>query len=312
MAFKYIVSRILDTYPGLHAEHVEMRLEYGSFASLKDRFLYIEVPKAASSSIKTLLRGLITPVRVGIRAIHARDNVPLPPITALDDKDQQELLEASDVLRFTVVRNPYSRLVSAWRTKVFLRDPDTVDVYSELRAQAPALGQKNLVNFDEFVSYIESAAGRIWDAHWQRQVDLTFPKSLSFNHIGKVETLEATVQMFTKHLNYSNKLTVPRANEASIRPAPKFSAQLATRVYTLYEEDFTTFRYEVDSWPHDETDSSSLVSQELIDQIMHCNFTIAQLSRERDRLRHEYNVAYRFSLARIQNKLRRIMRRHMS
>src|SRR5262249_59237991 len=70
MAFKYIVSRILDTYPGLQAEHVEGRLEYGSFASLKDRFLYIEVPKAASSSIKTLLRGLITPVRVGIRAIH--------------------------------------------------------------------------------------------------------------------------------------------------------------------------------------------------------------------------------------------------
>src|SRR5262249_40058209 len=124
-------------------------------------------------SQQPLLRGLITPVRVGIRAIHARDNVPLPPITALDDKDQQKLLDASDVLRFTIVRNPYSRLVSTWRTKVFLRDPDTVDVYSELQAEAPALGQKNLVNFDEFVSYIEGTAGRIWDLHWQRQVDLT-------------------------------------------------------------------------------------------------------------------------------------------
>src|SRR5262249_43473170 len=79
-------------------------------------------------SQQPVLRGLITPVRVGIRAIHARDNVPLPPITALDDKDQQKLLDASDVLRFTIVRNPYSRLVSTWRTKVFLRDPDTVDV----------------------------------------------------------------------------------------------------------------------------------------------------------------------------------------
>jgi hypothetical protein len=47
MAFSYVVSRVLDNYPHLDPKQVESRLAYGSFASLENRFVYVEVPKAA-------------------------------------------------------------------------------------------------------------------------------------------------------------------------------------------------------------------------------------------------------------------------
>jgi len=47
MAFSYVVSRVLDNYPHLDPKQVESRLAYCSFASLENRFVYVEVPKAA-------------------------------------------------------------------------------------------------------------------------------------------------------------------------------------------------------------------------------------------------------------------------
>src|SRR5207253_3631085 len=58
--------------------------------------------------------------------IHARQNVPLPSLAHLDDKIQREVLESPDFIRITVVRNPYARLVSAWRNKVFLCEPQGI------------------------------------------------------------------------------------------------------------------------------------------------------------------------------------------
>ena len=50
MAFSYVVARVLDSYPHLNPAQVEARLAYASFASLEDRFVYVEVPKAACTA----------------------------------------------------------------------------------------------------------------------------------------------------------------------------------------------------------------------------------------------------------------------
>jgi Sulfotransferase family len=323
VSFSYAVSRILDAYPALDPKLVKDQLEYGSYASVKDRFIYIEVYKAASTTMRILLRELyasaeqkLVPDFNGdtLSSIYAsvpwtRDCVSLPPITALEDKDQRELLEAPDVLRFTIVRNPYTRLVSAWRNKVFLCAPWIDDVYGAVRGEAPPSGQQYPVEFAEFVSYLESTVGRVWDAHWRRQVDLTFPKSLSFTHIGKVEILQETIRILARQLKYGLHMQLPHINEVIITPSPKYSAALAARVYALYEEDFANFGYDAQSWPQDREDKPCLVSEScFLDYVMARNLFITRLNRECARLRQEYDAVYRFSLARVQNKLRAIIR----
>jgi hypothetical protein len=246
-------------------------------------------------------------------SITARESVPLPPLTALGDAEQRQLFESLDVLRFTIVRNPYTRLVSAWRNKVFLCDPWIEDVYTAVRGEAPPIDKAFPVSFAEFVLHIENAVGRVWDAHWQKQVDLTLPKALSFTHIGKFETLPETIQVLMRRIKRDGQLNIiPKVNEVTVKLAPKFSAELAARVFAIYKEDFTTFDYDQESWPRQQDDEPSSVSEEcFLDYVIYRNLIIRDLYRERDHLRHESDylrrMHYRFSLARIQNKVWRMI-----
>jgi Sulfotransferase family len=318
MAFSYVVSRVLDSYPHLDPKRVQARLAYASFASLKDRFVYVEVPKAACTAMKVLLRDLYAspPLKLFPRFrretdramfVHARENAPLPPLTALADQDQRELFEAPDVLRFTIVRNPYTRLVSAWRGKVLLCEPSVEDVYATVRGAPPAMGRKHPVGFAEFVAHVEGRIDEVWDAHWRRQVDLTFPKGLAFTHVGKTEDLDATLRILGRQLKCREAITIPRVNECVVKPAAQYSQELARRVYALYEEDFTVFGYDMESWPHDEKDSPGVVSYDsFIDEVIERNVILAHLYGERDRVKRDYDAAYRFSLARLRDTLLRL------
>jgi hypothetical protein len=318
MAFSYAVSRVLDHYPRLNPKRVQSRFAYASFASLEDRFVYMEVPKAACTAMKVLLRELYTspPLKLFPRFrretdramfVHARENAPLPPLTAFADKDQRELLEAPDVLRFTIVRNPYTRLVSAWRGKVFLCEPSVPDVYAAVRGTPPATGRKQPIGFAEFVAYLEDRTDEVWNAHWRRQVDLTFPNGLAFTHIGRTEDLDATIDILGRHLKRHQAIAIPRVNEGFVRPPAQFCEELARRVHALYEEDFAHFGYDVESWPRDQEDVPSSVSHDrFIDEIMERNVILAHLYTERDQMRRDYDAAYRFSLARVRDSLLRL------
>lgn len=295
MAVSYATSRILDAHPYLDAKYVESQLAYGSFASVKDRFIYVEVPKAACTTIKMLLRELhgSSPLKLFIGAaretrrsmfIHSRENSAFPSLNTFDKKDQRDLLEAPDVLRFTVVRNPYTRLVSAWRDKVFLCEPGVDNVYTAVRGAAPAMSHKDPVKFAEFVSYIERSKGQLWNEHWRKQVDLTFPGGIPYTHIGKVEDLQSTIAILTDHFRRQEPIIAPRANEGSIQPLANFSTELAERIHTLYEEDFAIFGYGPGAWPRDEQAHAAFVSTELfVDEVLERNLIIAHLYDQRDR-----------------------------
>ena len=310
MAVSYVASRVLDAYPSLDATKVEAHLALFSLASLRDRFVYLMVPKAACTSIKSMLRSLYDSRPLELfkgrefrrnMFIHSFGNAPLPSLNALDRKQQQELLEASDVLRFAIVRNPYARLVSAWRDKVFLCEPGFEDVYSAIRGCPPAMDQhKHPVEFAEFVSFIENNRGRVLDSHWRRQVDMIFPRGISYNHIGKTEDLNLTLEIFSQHLGRQETLSAPRINEGSIKPPAKFSQQLAERIFSIYEEDFITFGYDQNSWPDDLQVSSSVVSQErFIDEIIERNLIISHLYNERAHLYNERDRKPKYYIGRI-------------
>jgi Sulfotransferase family len=320
MSSNYVVSRILDVYPRLTAGEVHARLAYGSFASVAGRFVYLEIPKAACSMMKELLRQLqsapplklfVGPYRETRRDmfVHARENVPYPAITSLPESDQRDLLESEDVLRFTIVRNPYTRLVSAWRDKVILCEPSAENVYAAIRGDLPPLGKKDPVRFEEFVSFLEGGINEVWDAHWRRQVDLVFPQALSFTHIGKVECLSKTIDTLAYRIKGRGVPAIPRSHEASLHLPARYSADLAARVYSLYREDFTTFGYESGSWPRDseELGEPAVALDRFIDELVERNLIIAHLYRERTELTMRYHK-YRYSMSRLMQDLKRIVK----
>lgn len=320
MGLGYVVSRILDTYPDLDARTVERRLAYGSFAHLNDRVVYLEVPKAACTVVKMSLRDLYSSSPLTLfphlsrqtkrrMFVHARANAPLPALSELDDAAQRELLEDADVLRFTVVRNPYTRFVSAWRDKVYLCEPTVEDVYRAVRGGAPDLGAKQPVEFAEFVTHVERTIGPSSDAHWRRQVDLTYPKALGFTHVGQTEDLATTMARLYAHVRRDPPATIPRENGAALVPGNTYTESIAARVRAIYERDFAAFGYDPATWPNDPTGSSGSISLErFVDEVMERNVIITHLYNEHARLAREYRAVYRFSLTRLANKWRRLLK----
>ncbi|HEV2178985.1 MAG TPA: sulfotransferase family protein [Gemmatimonadaceae bacterium] len=317
MGFGYAVSRILDACPGLTPGAVEKRLAYGSFAHLRDRVVYLEVPKAACTVMKMVLRDLYasTPLTLYPHMsrqtkrgmfVHARANAPLPALTELDDAAQRELLEDDDVLRFTVVRNPYTRFVSAWRDKVYLYEPTAEDVYVAVRGVAPDVAHKQPIQFLEFVAHVERTISATTDPHWRRQVDLTFPDAIRYTHVGKTENLPATIALLYRRAGHGLPQTMPRANGAALLAGASYTPTLAKRVHELYAQDFAAFDYDPAAWPCDVNAQAGVSLERFVEEIMERNVIITHLYAERARLAREYDDVYRFSLTRLKNKWRRM------
>src|SRR5271165_4440445 len=126
MALSYAVNLVARCYPGLLPDQIASRLHYSTFVSTTHRYMYFEVPKAGCTSMKTIIHRMenlpdIKPFVGSHREvrrdmfIHERSQFKLPSLLDFNDATQEEILHSNDFFRFTIVRNPYNRLQSAWQ-----------------------------------------------------------------------------------------------------------------------------------------------------------------------------------------------------
>jgi hypothetical protein len=136
-------------------------------------------------------------------------------------------------------------------------------------------------------------------------VDHTFIKALSFNHIGKLERMEETVQRFRHHLGLGEPLSVGRKNMTDAGSVD-FTPPLADKVYSLYREDFEAFGYDRDDWPRQaQNGSKSMVPEErYVDELIERNIVITRLFEQRRQLLRRTPSAM---LRRVYDKFRRAL-----
>jgi Sulfotransferase family len=319
MAHPYSVQVILDHYGKLKPDDVVQRLRYCSFVSVSRRYMYFEVPKAACTKMKEVLRSLegASPLKLlsgGLREtrremfVHARENVPLPSLVDLDNKTQREVLESPHFLRFTFVRNPYTRLLSAWKSKILLCEPAHQYVYYDIKGHLPGLPTKSLITFDEFVEYVASRCNlQTCDPHWRRQTDHIFFPALNFSHLGKIEQMSLHLRRFEQHLGLSHPILDATSNASGSTGPIGYNASLAHKVYSLYEKDFVTLGYERHPWPPGEQsqakEPATVAIRDLNDEIIERNLIISLLYEERDRLRSDLQKISRLRTLKIANAL---------
>lgn len=326
MSHPYAVRVILDRYRDLKPEAVSQRLRYSSFVSLPKRYLYFQVPKAACTRMKELLRTVenAPPLHwfVGDHRetrrdmfVHARENVPLPSLLDLSDDEQKEVLESPDFFRITFVRNPYTRLASAWKNKIRLCEPDHQYVYLHIKGHLPELQAKSLVTLEEFVEYIEKHCDlRTCDAHWRRQVDHLFFPALNFSYVGKIEQMAEGLRRFEKHLRLPEPFPDDQRNVSGTTGGVRYSRTLADRVYSLYEKDFETLGYDRALWTPEEGTSGegatkATVREEIFaDEVIERNVIISFLYQERDRLETEMHKVWRLQVLVLANAILRLRR----
>src|SRR5215469_4171097 len=302
MKYPYALERILDYFPDLNSTQVLRQLRRTTFVSTEERYFYFAVPKAACTQMKELLRTIVNAPPIKLFAdgspqtrrdmfIHARPNVPLPSLVDLDNRTQREVLESPDFLRMTVVRNPYTRLISAWTNIILLCEPGVKEEYLEIKGQLPALQKKSLISFPEFVEYIENKCDlRTCNNHWRRQVDHTFYPAMNFSLVAKVEQLAEGLRQFERHIGAPQPLVANGKNTSTGSGQSPYTSELADRVYSAYRADFEMLGYDRSSWPQPDSQNGNeprkahISEERFQDEVIERNLVILSLYEERDRL----------------------------
>ncbi|HFD80748.1 MAG TPA: hypothetical protein ENK05_10220 [Gammaproteobacteria bacterium] len=272
---------------------VRARLAQSSFVSERHRYLYVEVPKAACTSIKRLIHRVegLPPIPVSFDRlpetrlymfIHDRQRFPLPSLANLPPEHAGAILQANDWFRFTFVRNPYSRLVSAWKNKLYFVEPGLENTYNEIRKIFAAELEGRYIGFDLFARYVAEYQdlGRC-NPHYRLQKRLIFADAIPYDYIGRVENFGEGIMEFHRRTGTAAEADPGGNSRNRSDPADwrsHYTEQLAELVYQAYAEDFEYFGYDKDSWRGGEPLPPKTASERYLeDQIFERNRLISQM-----------------------------------
>ncbi|XP_034450973.1 carbohydrate sulfotransferase 12-like isoform X1 [Hippoglossus hippoglossus] len=174
-------------------------------------------------------------------------------------------LKLQHYTKFLFVRDPFVRLISAFRNKfgspnqefykqfgsVMLRRYGNVSgTLPETVAEAFAAGIKP--TFEQFVEYLqdpETEQKSIFNEHWRQVCRLCHPCQVGYDFIGRLETLEPDAEHLLKLLKVDHLFHFPSGarNRTAASWEQDWFAQIPItmrrELYKLYEPDFELFGY---------------------------------------------------------------------
>ena len=236
-------------------------LYYHSFVFPDHKVLYQETPKAACSSIKVGLLALLhrtledlgasqRPRKFPEAVVHDREVYPALSLADLDETQLADAITGPNWLRFCVVRDPFSRLYSAWEDKVFLGDPWLLDRFQVLGAHDHVVdGPLDLRA--TFSAFTEDLALRreiyFEDMHFRPQVGVVHLDAVPFTDIVLLPELNDFLTKLRRHvgrLDSSIDIALPRVNEGlgfSWRRC--YSQRAVELVAEVYADDMARFGF---------------------------------------------------------------------
>jgi len=214
--------------------------------SLKGRYVYIENPKVASSTIKMRLHANeltgLKNVRVGPHPDIA--NSPFVKPYQLPTDDLANYVFGGSFFKFTFVRNPFHRLLSSYLDKIVGSAPEKgqIDAY-----WARKHGEmKDSYTFEEFVEAVSGIPDTARDKHWRTQSRITIAGHINYSFVGRFEQLAAHLSKIEtmSRIDFSNlKEISPHKTDAASKLKEYYSDDIIRNVVRIYEADFDRFLY---------------------------------------------------------------------
>jgi hypothetical protein len=209
--------------------HLDIRGAY----SPHDRFFYNRVPKAANSTVMRRLSDL-SPYKRPFSS-NAKNKFLRPSFMS---SKEVGYLKSDQVFCFTMVRNPYARILSAYRDKILGGSVQGIRHFgSRVQIKPPT--------FREFCHFLND--GGLWlDAHWAPQVDLMLLPLDRFDFIGKVESIDHDLSAISARV--WGVATPPaerigRVTSADDGLEKDYTDECREILSKLYEKDFEAFAY---------------------------------------------------------------------
>tara|TARA_B110001469_G_C9648889_1_gene330043 strand:- start:10640 stop:11431 length:792 start_codon:yes stop_codon:yes gene_type:complete len=256
----------------LEREATKPELMHSIHFSEKFQCVYLELPKCGCSSIKSLIQTYehVEPdcdQLLEIPDVHNKrvNQYALPGyehggVAGLTGDQLIRVLTDPSISRFSVVRNPYARLASAFKDKIFKNKVQKIQVVDALFPSLKSLCKEEKlaveVSFADFVEFVTSHQNhKKMNPHWRPQVSVLFYDYINYDFIGKLEDAERTWQQIYNKIYSSRMQFIPmgRRNSSGRREIAVnniYTHYLAERVYEFYKRDFEAFDYCKSSYMH--------------------------------------------------------------
>lgn len=202
----------------------------------RHRFVYCSIPNAASGGI---IRGL--------RESFGSANLVITrgSLAVLLEKRP----ELADYYKFTVVRNPWSRVVSCYHRKIL-----NANTLGKLEAMSRYPGLRPKMPFERFVEWLCSDNGRdeVANNHWTSQSRLLAGSDgrVACERIARLETMTRDLAVISSDLGIG-RFAVPKIHNSADAIVPPqhacyrdyYTARTRNLIARRYEQDIDEFRY---------------------------------------------------------------------
>lgn len=239
---------------GMHPEVSVDDFNYTIYVSPRYKYAYAFTPKAGCTTLKRILTdaefGEEQPY-VEQEDVHYREFLPF--LKMMQVGDPKVFLARPDIFTFCFVRNPYTRLLSAYLDKI-------VGKKGQHQAVLQALGQSDHpdyeISFAEFVKVVCAQSIEEQDQHWRVQYYMTYQAGIRYDFVGRFERLNEDIEKVLGQLGLEKYFTAAlrgskqqkaygqqHATGADQKISQYYTPQLQTMVYQKFEIDFEYFRY---------------------------------------------------------------------
>jgi hypothetical protein len=225
------------------------------------RLVYVPVPKAGSTAILWALAEAAGLDRERFhrsaklevaRALTIHDSSAWGGERVLSTRPAEQIasmLESSEWLTFTVVREPVRRIWSAWFGKVLLREPRFVTTYGHEPwfPPLPESAADVVAAFHRFVDELPRHPKGWHDPHWSCQADLLGLDTVAYDLVARVEELPEALARVDSHLRQQGRagLELRRENPSLVPFVPELLAGESWDVCVAFTEpDREAFGYE--------------------------------------------------------------------
>jgi hypothetical protein len=209
--------------------------------SEKSKLIYCPIPKAASSNWKYLIRkfeGLDD--YFDLAKAHSPEISGLRYLSDYSAAEVERLLADPLFLKFTFVRDPYSRAISCYLDRFQNRAEEYVrkeyrtflaELFDWHYAREIALESEPRPSFSEFIDELAKQSPSEMNAHWAPQSLLCGLGEMPFDFIGHMNTLSADVDHVLAKLGHLQE-HFPSQSDIGF-PASGASTELLNNIYTL-------------------------------------------------------------------------------
>ncbi|MGO1118175.1 sulfotransferase family protein [Rhodovibrionaceae bacterium A322] len=239
-----------------------MQPDLRNFLYNKERgFVFAYAPKVACSNWKAVMRYLAgCDDYLDPRLLHNRKQSGLTYLA--DDEESWKLLADPGIKKLTFVRDPYSRLLSAYLNKIEENIPkigtnksDTFDfvriteLVDEFRLQRFNPIQFPEITFEVFLYWLrDSGSWLTQNEHWRTQSNLLAIDKVDFDFTGRFETIDQDAPKLLEIMGCDIELPTQKAIQFAPMDASKkvktYYSDICTEIVNkIYADDFARFNY---------------------------------------------------------------------